>query len=44
MRVKLVGICISPPEVTALVPVVFRTVPLALVTALGLTLAETGAR
>lgn len=44
MRVKPVGICISPPEATALVPVVFSTVPLALVTVLGLTLAETGAK
>lgn len=44
MSVKLAGICMIPPEATALVPVVFSTVPLALVTVFGLTLAETGAR
>lgn len=44
MRVKLVGIGMRPPDVTALAPVVFSTVPLALVTALGLMLADTGAR
>lgn len=38
------GIGMRPPDVTALAPVVFSTVPLALVTALGLMLADTGAR
>lgn len=44
MRVKLVGSCIRPPEETGPLPVLFSTVPLALLTALGLTLADTGAR
>lgn len=44
MRVKLVGSCMRPPEETGPLPVLFSTVPLALLTALGLTLAETGAR
>lgn len=44
MRVKLVGSCIRPPEDTGPLPVLLSTVPLALLTALGLTLADTGAR
>lgn len=44
MRVKLVGSCIRPPEETGPLPVLLSTVPLALLTALGLTLADTGAR
>lgn len=38
------GSCMRPPEDTGPLPVLLSTVPLALLTALGLTLADTGAR